>query len=98
MANHLSIDNKLLDAAVKVGGLKSKKDTVNLALEEFVKRRKTADILAFLAQLNMMMAMTTKKQGNGTDEGSRRYIRLIIGASHPYNLISNLRFSLKSNF
>jgi Arc/MetJ family transcription regulator len=46
MATNLSIDSKLLDEALKAGGLKTKKDTVNLALEEFIKRRKTADILS----------------------------------------------------
>jgi len=45
MASNLSIDNELMDAALKVGGLKSKKDTVNQALREFVKRRKMAEII-----------------------------------------------------
>ena len=45
MATNLSIDAQLLDEALKAGGLKTKKDTVNLALEEFIKRRKMADIL-----------------------------------------------------
>jgi len=45
MASNLSIDNELMDIALKVGGLKSKKDTVNQALREFIKRRKTAEII-----------------------------------------------------
>ena len=45
MATNLAIDNELLETALKVGGLKSKKDTVNQALSEFIKRRKTADII-----------------------------------------------------
>jgi len=45
MATNLAIDNELLDTALKVGGLKNKKDTVNLALAEFIKRRTTADII-----------------------------------------------------
>ena len=45
MATNLAIDNNLLDTALKVGGLKSKKDTVNQALDEFIKRRKMADII-----------------------------------------------------
>jgi Arc/MetJ family transcription regulator len=45
MATNLAIDTELLDTALKAGGLKTKKDTVNLALKEFIKKRKTADIL-----------------------------------------------------
>ena len=45
MASNLSIDNELMRAALKIGGFKSKKDTVNQALSEFIKRRKTADII-----------------------------------------------------
>jgi len=45
MATNLAIDKDLLDAALKVGGFKSKKETVNHALDEFIKRRKMADII-----------------------------------------------------
>ena len=45
MATNLSIDTQLLNDALIVGGLKTKKDTVNLALEEFVQKRRAADIL-----------------------------------------------------
>jgi len=45
MASNLAIDMSLLESAVKIGGLKTKKDTVNLALEEFIKRRKIAEII-----------------------------------------------------
>ena len=51
MATNLSIDSRLLDDALKVGGLKTKKDTVNLALKEFIKKRKTADILALFGTI-----------------------------------------------
>jgi len=39
------IDTQLLDDALKIGGLKTRNDTVNMALEEFIQRRKAADIL-----------------------------------------------------
>jgi Arc/MetJ family transcription regulator len=45
MATNLSIDTRLLNDALRIGQLKTKKDTVNLALEEFIKRRKAAEIL-----------------------------------------------------
>jgi hypothetical protein len=40
MATNLGIDDKLLAEALKVGGQKTKKATVNLALSEFIKRRR----------------------------------------------------------
>ena len=52
MATNLSIDHELLDTALKVGGLKSKKDTVNQALDEFIKRRKTADIIGLFGKVD----------------------------------------------
>jgi Arc/MetJ family transcription regulator len=39
MATNLAIDDKLINAAVKLGGFKSKKDAVNAALDEFVRRQ-----------------------------------------------------------
>ena len=45
MATNLAIDNELLNAALEISGLKSKKDTINQALSEFIKRRKTAEII-----------------------------------------------------
>jgi len=42
---NLSIDTQLLNDALKISGLKTKKDTVNLALREFIKKRKTSEIL-----------------------------------------------------
>ena len=51
MPTNLSIDNQLLSDALKIGGLKTKKDTVNLALDEFIKRRQTADILSLFGAI-----------------------------------------------
>jgi Arc/MetJ family transcription regulator len=39
MATNLSIDEKLLSEALRVGGRKTKRETVNDALREFVQRR-----------------------------------------------------------
>ena len=51
MPTNLSIDNQLLSDALKIGGLKTKKDTVNLALDEFIKRRQAADILSLFGAI-----------------------------------------------
>ena len=44
MASNLAIDEELLVIAKKIGGHKSKKDTVNTALKEYIQRRKQMEI------------------------------------------------------
>ncbi len=44
MPTNLSIDDVLLKKALKIGGFKTKKDTVNEALEEFIRRREQKKI------------------------------------------------------
>ncbi len=51
MATNLSIDTKLLDEALHIGGLSTKKDTVNQALMEFVQRRKQKEITGLFGNL-----------------------------------------------
>ena len=45
MATNLAIDQRLLEEAQNAGNLRTKKDTVNEALREFIQRRKQAEIL-----------------------------------------------------
>lgn len=45
MATNLALDDNLLKLALKVGGFKTKKDTVNAALKEFVERHKQREII-----------------------------------------------------
>ncbi len=51
MATNLSIDPKLLDEALRVGGEKTKKATVTKALEEFIARRRQKKILELFGTL-----------------------------------------------
>ena len=51
MATNLSIDTELLETALKTGGLKTKKATVNLALKEFIQRRQNASILSLFGSI-----------------------------------------------
>ena len=51
MASNLAIDDNLLTIALKVGGLKTKKETVNVALQEFIQRRKITDIIEMFGQI-----------------------------------------------
>ncbi len=48
MASNLNIDPGLLDRAFSIGGFKTKRQTVNQALKEFIARRKQRETLAFL--------------------------------------------------
>ena len=52
MATNLAIDNQLLEEALSISGLKTKKDTVNIALKEFVNRRKQLEILELFGKLD----------------------------------------------
>jgi hypothetical protein len=45
MATNLAIDPALLDTAYEVGGMATKKQTVTVALEEFIARRNRAKIV-----------------------------------------------------
>jgi len=45
MATNLAIDIKLLEEAQSISGLKTKKETVNSALKEFVSRRKQMELI-----------------------------------------------------
>jgi len=51
MATNLAIDPDLLDEALRVGGHRTKKATVNEALEEYVRRRKQREILELFGTL-----------------------------------------------
>lgn len=51
MATNLAIDEKLLDEALRVGGLPTKKATVTEALQEYVARRKQAEIVGLFGQV-----------------------------------------------
>ena len=61
MATNLMIDEKLLEDALKIGGLKTKKDTVNKALKEFIMRRKTADIISLFGKVEYDHSYNYKK-------------------------------------
>jgi Arc/MetJ family transcription regulator len=51
MATNLSIDTGLLEEALNIGGLSTKKDTVNQALKEYVQRRKQKQVVDLFGNL-----------------------------------------------
>jgi Arc/MetJ family transcription regulator len=60
MATNLNIDAKLLTEAQKLGGKKTKRETVNEALAEYVQRRKQKSVLKLFGTLNPDLAYDYK--------------------------------------
>jgi Arc/MetJ family transcription regulator len=51
MATNLAINDELLASAVSVSGLKTKKETVNLALEEFIQKRRRKEAMELFGKI-----------------------------------------------
>ena len=62
MATNLAIDDRLLEEALRVGGQRTKKDTVNQALEEYVRHRKQARILELFGKIDFDPRYDYKRQ------------------------------------
>jgi Arc/MetJ family transcription regulator len=62
MPTNLNIDDGLLDEAVKVSGKKTKRETVNAALAEYVSRRKQRRILDLFGKLEWDPKYDYKKE------------------------------------
>jgi len=52
MPTNLAIDDILLNKALEIGGLKTKKETVNQALKEFIEKRKQKDIIELFGRFD----------------------------------------------
>jgi Arc/MetJ family transcription regulator len=61
MATNLAIDDNLLKSAFIIGGLKTKKDTVNLALDEFIQRRKRQEVINLFGKIEFDKSYDYKK-------------------------------------
>ena len=64
MATNLAIDDKLLNTAKKIGKHKTKRATVNEALEEYIQRRKQLEILKIFGTVNYDEDYNYKVQRN----------------------------------
>jgi Arc/MetJ family transcription regulator len=62
MATNLAIDDELLSEALRVGGQRTKKDTVTQALQEYVQRRKQARILDLFGKVDFDEKYDYKRQ------------------------------------
>lgn len=71
MATNLQIDDKLLNDAQKAGGHRTKRETVNSALSEYVQRREQMKIFALAGTIDYEAGYDYKKQRRG-NVGARR--------------------------
>ena len=62
MATNLDLDPALVDAAVAAGGRKTKKEAVTEALQEYIARRKQAQITRLFGTIDFDPAYDYKKQ------------------------------------
>jgi hypothetical protein len=52
MAIQLAINNHLLEMAFRIGGLETPNETIDLALEEFVKKREAEEVIKMFHSVN----------------------------------------------
>lgn len=62
MPTNLAIDDDLLTEAQQVGGHRTKKDTVNEALREYILRRRQAKVVDLFGTIEFDPAYDYKKQ------------------------------------
>ncbi len=66
MPTNLAIDDELLGEAQKVRGHRTKKDTVNEALREYIQRRRQAKVVELFGKIDFDSSYDYKKQRRRT--------------------------------
>ncbi len=61
MPTNLALDDKLLNEALRIGGRRTKRDTVNEALQEYIQRRKRRDFVKLFGTIDFDPAWDYKK-------------------------------------
>jgi Arc/MetJ family transcription regulator len=69
MPTNLALDDKLLKSAMKLSVLKTKRETVNLALKEFIERRRQKRILDLQGQIDFLEDWNYKKDRCSREPG-----------------------------
>ncbi len=52
MPTNLNIDDRLLTEALKVGGHRTKRQTVNEALQEYIQRRRRLELVKYFGKID----------------------------------------------
>jgi Arc/MetJ family transcription regulator len=62
MPTNLAIDDQLLEEALKMGGFKTKRETVNEALREFIQRRQRLELVKLFGKVDIDPRYDFKKE------------------------------------
>lgn len=62
MPTNLAIDDRLVEQAQKLGRHRTKKDTVNAALDEYIRRRKQGQIVKLFGAIDYDAAYDYKRE------------------------------------
>ena len=62
MATNLKIEEDLLNEALRLGGFRTKRETVNLALKEFVERHRKRQVLKLEGKIDFDPCYDYKRQ------------------------------------
>ena len=62
MATNLAIDDRLLEEALRVGGHRTKKDTVTEALTEYIQHRRQLKLINLFGKIDLDSKYDYKKQ------------------------------------
>lgn len=69
MPTNLAIDDALLEKARRIGKLRTKKETVTLALEEFIQRRRQRQLLKALGTFDFREDWNYKRDRGDREPG-----------------------------
>lgn len=62
MATNIELNEPLLSKAMRLGGIKTKKEAVNQALSEYVQRREQLKVLDFFGKVDLDPEFDYKRQ------------------------------------
>lgn len=71
MPTNLALDDTLIEEAVRVSGLRTKKAAVTSALEEYIARRRQKAIIELFGKIDMLPAASMRRQRD-EDQGADR--------------------------
>ena len=63
----IRLDNKLLDEAVRLSGARTKREAVELALQEFVRRRRLRQVLEHAGKIDLDLTVEQLWQSREQD-------------------------------
>jgi Arc/MetJ family transcription regulator len=67
MPTNLALDDELIEEARRLGGYKSKKDTVNAALDEFIQHRRRLEVIKAFGTIEFDQTYNYKKERQARD-------------------------------